>query len=145
MTDRSPTFSVPSMFVISALSVLATPLAMTVSWRPAPERPIQPTVAQLLVRNEALAAAAQFVRQLGWDLTDKECDMTDDNAHWIEYARSVGPDYPEFDPGLRDALRSEPYWAVYFRPKRVPGWNSKDDGDVWVFVRRSDLRILGRI
>ena len=144
MTDRSPTFFVPSMFVISALSVLATPLAMTVSWRPAPERPVRPTVAQVLIQNEALAAAAQHVRQLGWDLSERECELTEDNAHWLEYSRTIGPDHPEFNAELREALRSESYWAVYFRPRWEPG-RYTDDGDMWVFVRRSDLKVLGRI
>ena len=142
MTARSPLFAMPSMFMISALCVLATPFSMTLLWRPSPQRPIRPTVAQILMQNEALAAAAQHVRQRGWDLNERECDLADDNAHWLEYARTLGPDYSGFDPELREALRTETYWAVYFRPRWEPG-RYVEDGDMWVFVRRSDLKILG--
>jgi hypothetical protein len=133
-----------SMFVVSALSLLATPLYLALSWKPPAERPIQPTVAQLLVRNEALAVAAQDARQLGWDLTDTECEISDDNARWVEYSRSAGSDLLESIPELGRALQGEAYWAVHFGPRREPGPYIKD-GDAWVFVRRSDLKILGRM
>jgi hypothetical protein len=142
MPDRSPLFIPSPTFLISAISVFAAP-AFTLMACPPPiviERNPPPAVPDLLKQNEALAAAAGALNREGFDLSVMEVLITDDNALWPWH---VGSNQSDLAPDLRDALSRDPYWAVYFRPRPTPGFSILD-GDMWVFVRRSDLKVIGR-
>src|SRR5689334_1924125 len=143
MSGQSSMFLSPVVFLVSALSAFTTPIAMVVllAQGPRPNRTIYPAVSEALRQNEALAVAAKAAREAGYDLTQMEFRFMDDNANWIERAFAS----PEL---LSDALRSElskdPYWAVLLLCRVPP--NVLDGGcAAWVFVRRSDLAVLGLV
>jgi hypothetical protein len=143
MPGQSPTFFHPSVFIVSALCVFATPLSgvIAIDSGRLPDRTIYPSVSEVLRQNEALAVAAKAARKAGYDLTDMEFRFRDDNANWIEHTWAK-PDL--LSSALRAELNKDPYWAFLLLCKVPP--NVLDGGcAAWVFVRRSDLTVLGLI
>lgn len=141
--ERPWMFPQPVVFIASALGVLAAVLFAMRDWTPPPP-PRQPTIARLLSQNEALVVAAKKASGLGYDLSDMECQITDPNRGWYAYLKSCNYDFPGVDPMLRDPSRSDEYWAVYMSPADDPMFGT-NGGDLWVFVRRSDLAVLDSI
>jgi hypothetical protein len=143
MPGHSPTFLSPSVFLVSAMCVFATPLSgliVLASWQ-RPDRTIYPAVSEVLRQNEALAVAAKAARDAGYDLTDMEFRFNADNANWIErtWAKPSLLGSP-----VRTELKKDQYWAFLFLCKVQP--NVKDGGcAAWVLVRQSDLEVLGLI
>jgi hypothetical protein len=145
MAGHSPMFVSPATFLVSAFCVLATPfsLVLALGLGPKPDWSRRPAVSEVLRSNEALAEAAKAVSTEGLDLTGLDCAHLDDNSNWIARRLST----PEIEsPALRAVLAEEPYWAFYFFRLREPGWFIKDGPEgAWVFVRRSDLKVLGLV
>ena len=48
------------------------------------------------------------------------------------------------DDSLAEAIQKDEYWAVYVYPRDQLNWTKKD-WDMFVFVRRSDLKVLGSV
>ncbi len=142
MPDHSPVFISPSVFLVSALCVFATPLTAVIAFAsgPRPVRTIEPAVTEVLARNQALAVAADELKKRGVDLSGMEGNIADDNGRWRNYTRGLGPDF--LPSPLREELQQDGYWAVYFCPRWDPDMPVLD-GDVWIFVRRPDFKILG--
>ena len=141
MSGQSTTFLSPSVFLVSALCVFATPLALvtTVCPRPRGERTIYPSVAEVLRQNEALVVAAKAAREADLDLSDTQYLLRDDNAVWIE--RTLAS--PKLlTPEAKDALGTSPYWAILFRPQSHPDWYVEWERVLWVMVRQSDMKVV---
>jgi hypothetical protein len=141
MAGHSPMFVSPSTFLVSALCVLATPFSVVLclGMRPRWDSNRHPAVSEVLRTNEALAEAAKVISAEGHDVTELDCTHPEDNSNWI--ARTLSP--PELESSaLKAELAKEPYWAFHFFELNR---NILDGTDVWVFIRRSDLKVLALV
>jgi hypothetical protein len=142
MAARSPLFVPSSTFIVSAVCTLVSPWALVLGLAPVPrpEPPEPPVVSVLLRQNEAIRVASDSAREAGVDLTEMQCRFSDDNSDWIE---RMWKRTDEDVVALRPGLAKEPYWAFLFWRRSPP--NTLDGGfGIWILVRRSDLKVLGR-
>src|SRR6187399_2512051 len=100
----------PAVFTASALGVLAAVLFfMRVS---TPTAPRQPTVAERIRQDAALAVAAEKAEALGEDLSHVVCRISEGNEEWRSWLASGVEWLNELDTVVRDPARCGEYWAV---------------------------------
>ena len=91
-------------------------------------------------REQAIDVAIAEARRLGYETSEFNVDCDDGNSHWQQYTEALSKDVQHSFPELALQLDGRGYWAIYFKPHKFAA-----GGDLWLFVKRTDGRILGTI